>query len=95
MSEAIELRAFTIERTTIKTTREEFDAAERDDDIANHYDAHLSDMDGETLMTTPGGSVINPYGEEVDLLNLLEPMLDLIPTWRVEQYVAGRRTDEE
>lgn len=91
----IEVKAFTVERTTIKTTLAEFAAARAAGELGDYYDAWLSDMSGETVIVDPDGYVINPYGRRTDLLDLLSPLLDEIPTWRVEQYVTSRRGEEE
>jgi hypothetical protein len=95
MPDEIEIEAFTIERTSIKTTREEFDAARESEGLGNEYDVWLSDMDGETVVIAPDGTVLNPYGSATDLLALIKPILAQVPTWQVEQYAMSRRSDEE
>jgi hypothetical protein len=40
--------------------------------------------------------VVSPYGNEMlDLLELLKPLLDTVPDWRIEQYSTGRRMEAE
>lgn len=94
-SAEIEVKAFTIERTTIKTTRDEFESARAAGELGDEYDVWLSDMSGETVIIGPDGDVVNPYGSATDLLALLTPVLDEIPTWLVEQYATSRRGEEE
>lgn len=91
----IQVKAFTVERTTIQTTAAEFEEARAAGELGYYFDAFLSDMSGETVIVAPGGEVLNPYGTVTDLLALLTPLLDEIPTWLVEQYVTGRRSEEE
>lgn len=66
-----------------------------DERVDYELDAYLSDMDGETFVIEPDGTVVNPYGNRVDVLDLVRPLLDVIPTWQVEQYAMSRRVDEE
>ena len=93
----IKVEAFSIERTTIKTDDTEYGVAKLDGELGNVYDAHLSDMDGTTVIIDPeSGQAFDPYMEsDVDLIALLRPILAHVPTWVVEQYVAGRRAEEE
>ena len=91
----ITVKAFGIERTEIATTTETFESARAAEELGDEYDTWLSDMDGETLIIAPDGAVINPYGNAIDLLDLLKPILDEIPTWKVEQYATARRVEEE
>lgn len=65
-------------------------------DLGDELDAWLSDMPGRTVVVEPDGTTVHPYGgDEPDLLALVTPVLDRIPTWIVEQYVTGRRMEEE
>lgn len=87
---------FSIESTKIEIDDSAYEQAKRDDMLDHELDVHLSDMDGTTLVIEPDGTVISPYSSHVpDLLDLVRPLLDQVPTWKVEQYVAGRRADEE
>lgn len=95
MSETITIHGFSVEQTTFEVDAEEHAATVASDNVGNEYDHHLSDMDGETVVVQPDGTVINPYGPETELFALVEPILKHVPTWRVEQYVASRRSDEE
>lgn len=94
-NQEIEVEAFIVEHTTITTTRADFDRAHAAGDLDNEYDAWLSDMSRTTVIVAPDGTVINPYGQVTDLMVLLKPLLDEIPSWRIEQYATGRRMEEE
>jgi hypothetical protein len=93
----IKVQAFTIESIEIKTTDEEYRTARADSELADRYDAHLSDMDGETVIIEPEtGVAFDPYaGQDVDLMDLLRPILAHVPTWVIDQYAASRRAEEE
>jgi hypothetical protein len=97
----IKVQAFTIENIEITTDEDEYRVARDDpgDGLALTYDAFLSDMDSATVIIDPdSGEAINPYGvpgDPVDLLDLLRPILAHVPTWRIDQYAASRRSEEE
>jgi hypothetical protein len=97
----IKVQAFTIESTEIETDEVEYRAArdDPDDGLALAYDAFLSDMDSATVVIDPDtGEAVNPYGEPEDppdLMELLRPILAHVPAWRIDQYAAGRRAEEE
>lgn len=91
----ITLHAFTVEQTTIKVDAAAHAATVAHGDAANEYDHDLSDMDGQTVIVQPDGAVLNPYGDTTDLLELVRPILAHIPTWRIDQYAASRRAEEE
>jgi len=93
--EMITLHAFTVERTTIDVAADKHAATVAADDVGNEYDHALSDMDGETVIVQPDGTVLNPYGSVTDLGALIKPILDHVPTWQIEQYAASRRAEEE
>jgi hypothetical protein len=90
----IELTGVSIAHTTIKTEEAVYRQALADERLDFEYDAYLSDMDEETVLIEPDGTVVSPYGNRVDLMDLVSPVLDQIPTWQVEQYVAARRGEE-
>lgn len=91
----ITLRGFGVERTEIKISETEYREAVRDEQVDLMLDAYLSDMDGETFVIEPDGTVVSPYGRDIDVLALVRPLLDTIPTWQIEQYAMSRRADEE
>jgi hypothetical protein len=93
--ETIEVQAFTIERTTIKTTEDEYREAREAEELGDAYDTYLSDMDGQTLIIDPEFGPVNPYGGTEDLMELLKPILAHVPTWKIEQYATARRAEEE
>jgi hypothetical protein len=96
VSEEITIKAFSIERTEFKVDSDEYARDKANEELDQALDVHLSDMqDSETVLVEPDGTVVNPYGRGTDLLKMLEPILAEIPTWMVEQYVAGRRSEEE
>lgn len=69
--------------------------AAADDTLDDELDPWLSDMPERTVVVEPDGTTVHLYGGEADLLALVTPVLDRIPTWIVEQYVTGRRMEEE
>jgi hypothetical protein len=93
--EHIELPAFTIGQTTIETSREEFAVVEGREEVGEVYDAYLSDMSEETVIIDPDGNVISPYGREVDLMELLRPILAHVPLSTLRRYVFNRETGQE
>lgn len=95
MSGEIELKAFTIQNTTIKTSESAYRQAKDDERLDHEYDVDLSGMDGETVIVEPDGTVVDPYGSTTDLFELLEPLLHEIPIFRIEQYAARRRAGAE
>lgn len=91
----ITLRGFSVESTEIKISEARYREASADEMLDLELDVYLSDMDGETFVIEPDGTVVSPYGREPDLMALLRPILDAVPAWQVEQYAASRRADEE
>lgn len=93
--ERVKLLGITIETTEFEEERTLFDQAVKDDRLEYEYDTHLSDMDGETLIIdTEAGAVHNPYGRGTDLLKLLRPILDRMPTHVLSLYLMDRRSRE-
>jgi len=98
-------RRVTIHGISISTTEIEVDPADfahavDAEQLDHEYDTYLSDMDGETVIVDHLGVVHRPYGGEVPddavfLMDLLEPILRHVPTWRIDQYAAARRSEEE
>jgi hypothetical protein len=67
----------TAERTSsaeITVNRAEYEQAKADGTVDHLLDVYLSDMDGETTITEPDGTIYNPYG-------------DVTKTWR--SYLEG------
>lgn len=91
----ITLKGFSVESADIEISEAVYRQALVDERLDHELDVYLSDMDGETFVIEPDGRVVSPYGRTVDLLELLQPALDALPTWRVEQYAMSRRSDEE
>lgn len=89
----IELKAFSIESTTWKTHPEHHDYVKRHHYVDNEYDTQLSDMDGETFIVEPDGTVLWPYGRPAvgSVIDLLTPVLDLLPVMHIEHYLSARR----
>lgn len=89
------IKAFSVKRAEFDLDGAVYRQAKADDRVDHEVDVYVSDMDGETVLVEPDGTVVNPYGNRDDLLDLARPVLDEIPTWQIEQYVAGRRGEEE
>ncbi len=96
MAEII-IHGITVETAEIRTTDDALRDARETGMLDHEYDTPLSDMDGETMIVLPDGTVIDPYSgaEGVNLLEILEPILAHVPTWRIDQYAARRRSEEE
>jgi len=94
----IKLRGFTIEQAEIEFDEAAYRRAVANETLHHDFDVYLSDMDGTTFVIEPDGTVVNPYGPALDpngLMTEIRPVLDALPAWMVEQYVASRRAEEE
>jgi hypothetical protein len=94
----IKVQGISIEHTEIEISEAVYRQAIADERLDHELDVYLSDMDGETFVIEPDGIVVDPYGNAIDvhdLLDMVRPVLEALPTWMVEQYVADRRADEE
>lgn len=92
MSE-IEITGLAIGTASIKTTQADLDAAIEGDYLDNEYDHALSNINGMTVIVMPDGQIVDPYSGKgvVDVIALAEPVLALIPTGVLEQYLAERK----
>ncbi len=59
--ELINLTGRSDERTSITINRAEYEQAKADDTLDHLLDVYLSDMDGETEVVEPDGTVVRPY----------------------------------
>nr|WP_221374533.1 hypothetical protein [Actinoplanes polyasparticus] len=71
--ETITLEAERTSRTTITVNRAEYEQAKADNRVDHLLDVYLSDMDGETTITEPDGTIYDPS--------------DVTRTWR--SYLEG------
>lgn len=94
----ITLHGVSVATTAIQTTEGEYAEAVEHYRLDLDYDVWLSDMSRTTVIIDHEGRVRSPYDDpdaEVDLIEILEPVLRHVPTWKVEQYAAQRRMEEE
>lgn len=60
--------------------------------LDHELDSYLSDMgDTTVIVDQETGQVINPFDGETDLMKILRPAMDQLPTWRLIQYLEDRR----
>lgn len=85
----------TVATRKISVSESVYRQAVADERLDEELDAWLSGMSEQTVVIEPDGTVVSPYGGPDDLMELAVPILAEIPTWVIEQYVAGRRADEE
>lgn len=57
----INLIGRTVEEALITVDRREYEEAKAEGTLDHLLDAHLSDMDGKTVVIEPDGTVVNPY----------------------------------
>lgn len=94
-NEEITVLGVTVATREITINEAVYRQAARDERLDDEFDAWLSDMPERTVVVEPDGTTVHLYGGAADLLAMVTPVLDRIPTWIVEQYVTGRRMEEE
>ncbi len=57
----INLRGVSEDSTVMTVSREEYEQAKREGMLDHMLDVYLSDMDGETYVIEPDGTVVRPY----------------------------------
>jgi hypothetical protein len=72
--ETITLEAERTSSTTITVNRAEYEQAKTEGRVDHLLDVYLSEMEGETTITEPDGTIYDPYG-------------DVTKTWR--SYLEG------
>jgi hypothetical protein len=72
--DTITLQAERSSSTTITVNRAEYEQAKAENRVDHLLDVYLSDMDDETTITEPDGTIYDPYG-------------DVTKTWR--SYLEG------
>lgn len=73
-AETITLEAERTSSTTITINRAEYEQAKAENRVDHLLDVYLSDMESETTITEPDGTIYDPYG-------------DITKTWR--SYLEG------
>lgn len=92
----INLQAFSIESATMA----DIDSAEhqnaKDTETLDHeYDVYLSDMEGETFIVEPDGTLLWPYRNPgVTVLELLAPILEHVTVREIKDYLIHREQRE-